>query len=62
MTMPGNGSLTTAEIRCGEAIIEESELTFRFVAGGEAADGVAVFGEDPAQGELEVGVSSYLNP
>ena len=51
-----------AEIMRGDETIEETELTFRFVAGGEAAEGVAVFGEDPAQGDLEIRVSSYLKP
>lgn len=51
-----------AAIMRGEETIEEAEITFRFVAGGEAAEGVAVFAQDPAQGELDVGVASYLKP
>lgn len=54
--------IVRAEIRRDGESIEEAELTFRFVAGGEAAEGVAVFAEDPAQGELDVGVASYLKP
>ncbi len=54
--------IVRAEIRRDGATIEEAELTFRFVAGGEAAEGVAVFAENPAQGELDVGVASYLKP
>ncbi len=46
----------------GEETIEEAELTFRFVSGGEEADGVAVFMEDPRAGTLQAGVTSYLIP
>ena len=50
-----------AIIEGGEAI-EETELTFRFVAGGEEAEGVAVFTKDPRRATLEVRVASYLRP
>jgi uncharacterized protein (TIGR02588 family) len=42
--------------------VEEVELTFRFVAGGEQAEGVAAFQQDPRSGTIETGVASYLQP
>lgn len=41
---------------------EEVEMTFTFLAGGEEAEAVAVFNEDPRTGTLEAGVTSYVIP
>jgi uncharacterized protein (TIGR02588 family) len=54
--------IVLVELTRGEETVEEAELTFRFVSGGEEADGVAVFVEDPRDGTLEAGVTSYLIP
>ena len=51
-----------AAIMQGDEAIEETELTFGFVAGGEEAEGVAVFTKDPRQAEIEARVVSYLKP
>ncbi len=45
-----------------EQIVDEVELTFVFMAGGEEAKGVAVFDEDPRNGTIEAGVTSHLIP
>ena len=45
-----------------EQVVEDVELTFAFLAGGEEADGVAVFDEDPRDGMIEAGVTSHLIP
>ena len=51
-----------AAIMRGDEAIEETELTFGFVAGGEETEGVAVFAEDPREAEVEARVVSYLQP
>ena len=51
-----------AELKQGDETLEETELTFSFVAGGEEMEGVAVFSEDPRGGQLEAFVVSYLKP
>ena len=51
-----------ATLMRGGRMRDETELTFTFVAGGETADGVAVFGEDPRGARVEATVVSYLLP
>ncbi|HZG68213.1 MAG TPA: hypothetical protein VEZ12_15825 [Herpetosiphonaceae bacterium] len=45
-----------------EQVVDEVELAFVFLAGGEEAEGVAVFDEDPRDGMIEAGVTSHLIP
>ncbi len=45
-----------------EQVVEEVELTFVFLAGGEEAEGVVIFDEDPRDGRIEAGVTSHLIP
>lgn len=54
--------IVLVELSRGEETIEQAELTFRFVSGGEEANGVAVFIEDPRASTLQAGVTSYLIP
>ena len=54
--------IVRAAIMQGDEAVEEVELTFRFVAGGEEADGVAVFEQDPRGATVEASVTSYLQP
>jgi uncharacterized protein (TIGR02588 family) len=41
---------------------ETAEWQIAFLSGGGMSHGVAVFGTDPRQGQLEAGVVSYLEP
>ena len=41
---------------------EAAELMVDFLAGGGSSRGVAAFGSDPRQGQLEAVVVSYLEP
>lgn len=41
---------------------EEAEMTINFLSGGERTEVVAVFKDDPRDGSLEAGVTSYLIP
>ncbi len=41
---------------------EEAEVTLTFVAGGEEAQAVVIFKDDPRSGTIEAGASSYLIP
>jgi uncharacterized protein (TIGR02588 family) len=50
------------ELTHGEQVPDEAELVFRFLAGGESAEGVAVFSRDPRTGTLDASVTSYLQP
>jgi uncharacterized protein (TIGR02588 family) len=54
--------MVRAELLREDEVVEEVELTVTFLAGGEEAEGVAVFGLDPRTGTIEAGVSSHLIP
>lgn len=41
---------------------ETAEWQIQFLSGGGVSHGVAVFGSDPRQGQLEAGIVSYLEP
>lgn len=41
---------------------ETAEWQVQFLSGGGTSHGVAVFGSDPRQGQIEAGVVSYLEP
>jgi uncharacterized protein (TIGR02588 family) len=46
----------------GDQTVEETELTFRFMAGGESAEGIALFAHDPRSYTLDTQVTSFLVP
>lgn len=51
-----------AELRVGGETVEEGELEFDFLSGGESEEGAFVFSRDPAEGELVLRVASYRMP
>jgi uncharacterized protein (TIGR02588 family) len=51
-----------AELQRDGQTVEEVEMTIIFLAGGEEAEGVAVFTEDPRAGTIEAGATSHLVP
>lgn len=59
---PAEDVLVRVAVLRGDATIEETELTFHFVGGGETADGVALFADDPRTNTLEAYVTSFLVP
>ncbi len=61
-TATGEEVVIHAELKQDGETVEEAELTFGFVAGGEEMEGVAVFTEDPRSAELEAYVVGFLKP
>jgi uncharacterized protein (TIGR02588 family) len=59
---PAEDVLVHVALLRGDATIEETELTFHFLGGGETADGVALFVDDPRANTLEAHVTSFLVP
>lgn len=63
-----NGGLTadavvvSAELTVGDETVEEGELVFDFLSGGEAEEGAFIFAHDPAEGQIELGVRGYRLP
>ncbi len=51
-----------AEATFGEGDTEEGEQEIDFLSGGEREEVEFVFGRDPRDGDLEVGVASYKVP
>lgn len=51
-----------AELAMGDQTVEESELVFDFLSGGEAEEGAFIFTHDPAEGQLELRVGGYRLP
>ncbi|HEV2128933.1 MAG TPA: hypothetical protein VGR22_09970 [Thermomicrobiales bacterium] len=49
-------------LRTGEGEPQEASITVAFLAGGERVEGTLVFSDDPRNGELEVGPTSYQIP
>ncbi|CAA9217868.1 MAG: hypothetical protein AVDCRST_MAG26-397 [uncultured Chloroflexia bacterium] len=58
----GEEVVVHAELKRGSETVEETELTFGFIAGGEEMEGVVIFAEDPRSAELEAYVVGYLKP
>lgn len=50
------------ELNSGDGSPEKAELRVMFLAAGEQVNGTMVFQEDPATGQLTVGVVSYRDP
>ena len=58
----GEEVVVHAELKQGGETVEETELTFGFIAGGEEMEGVVIFAEDPRSAELEAYIVGYLKP
>ena len=68
ITITNTGGLTaqdvtvTGELNTGEPQPETAEVTINFLAGDESERAELVFTTPPDEGELTVGVTSYLEP
>jgi uncharacterized protein (TIGR02588 family) len=51
--------LVRAELAGGSGPAQTAEFTIDFLPGGETAEGVAVFADDPLAGDLAVAVASF---
>lgn len=66
--MTNTGGLTaqdvviTGELVIGEGEPETAEITITFLSGSEAEEGQLIFSENPNDGELKVGPTSFLSP
>jgi uncharacterized protein (TIGR02588 family) len=54
-------TVRSALVRDGQTVAEV-EMTFRFLAGGEEAEGMAIFDQDPRNETIEAGVTSHRIP
>lgn len=54
--------LVRAELRVDGETVEEGELEFDFLSGGETEEGAFVFTRDPSEGELVLRVAGYRLP
>lgn len=52
----------TAELRIDGKVEQSGEQQINFLAGGEAEQGVFLFGRNPRTGELRLRVASYQKP
>jgi uncharacterized protein (TIGR02588 family) len=63
---PGGETATDVRVRVtltdAASRVETSEFQIQFLAGGASSRGVASFGSDPRQGQLEAAVVSFLEP
>ena len=59
---PAEDVLVHVAVLQGDTTLEETELTFHILGGGETANGVALFADDPRTNTLEAYVTSYLVP
>lgn len=55
-------AIVQAELDTGTGQPETAEITIDFLDGGEEAAGTFVFRDDPASGDLTIGVTSYKEP
>lgn len=68
VTVTNTGGLTaqdvviTGELVIGEGEPETAEITITFLSGSEAEEGQLIFSENPNDGELKVGPTSFLSP
>jgi uncharacterized protein (TIGR02588 family) len=68
VTVRNSGGETGEEVRVRVTLTdtsgrqEEAEFQVQFLAGGGSSRAMVAFGSDPRQGQIEAGVTSYLEP
>ncbi len=51
-----------AELRSGGQVVEQGQLVFNYLAGGERQEGTFVFHHNPADGELRLTIAGFKQP